>query len=88
MKRLKADFRRGEKSSYDFKSRTPPPAAAARTPMARGRRRAPHPGAGGGTWIGNGILRAVLLAVIVFGGVGAVVWIRDLGTAFGVQWLK
>jgi hypothetical protein len=80
MKRIKADFQRGAKSSFEFRRRASPPVRRVHQRTAQSR-------APGGAWIGAGIGRAVLLAAIVMGGVGAVVWIRDLATAVGVQWL-
>lgn len=90
MKRIPAEFRRGPKSSFDFRRRPKPGAQRPQSAphgVVQPRARRPTPSESRQGWIGAGIARALLLALIVIGGVGAVVWIRDLGTAFGVQWL-
>jgi hypothetical protein len=50
-------------------------------------RSAAHAPSGAPWWLGAGLFRILLLGVIVMAGVAAVVWLRDLGAAFGVNWV-
>ncbi len=87
-RRLQVTFGPGSRGDYEFTRRTRPGATPSRAPNAppaeapARRPRAAEP------WIGAGIMRSVLLALIVVGGVAAVVWIRDLATAVGVHWVN
>ena len=85
-KRLKVVFGPGSRGDYEF-TRRPPAPSSAPAPQAHAHAKARKRKGGGGSWLDTGIARFVLLALIVVCGVAAVVWIRDLGSAFGVHWL-
>jgi len=90
MKRIKASFgpRRGADRA-DFGNRRTPAPADGVMPIARPHapRSAAHAPSGAPSWLGAGLFRALLLGIIVVGGVAVVIWLRDLGAAFGVNWV-
>lgn len=44
-----------------------------------------HPHQSG--WLGAGLFRVLVFGAIAVGGVAVVMWLRDLGSAAGVNWL-
>jgi hypothetical protein len=54
------------------------------TPPTRPRTRS-RPDDGG--WLGAGLFRILVFGAIAVGGVAVVLWLRDLGSAAGVNWL-
>lgn len=83
-KRIKVAFGPGSKDHFEFSHR-PPPAAAPTARASHAPARSPR--AVRRAWIQTGIARGLLLVLIVVGGVGAVLWLRDVATAVGVHWL-
>ena len=79
MKRIKANL--GPKARSDFRSGKPPPAA--RAPVHAG----PAHGSASTSWLGAGLFRVLIFGAIVVGGVSVVLWLRDMGSASGVNWL-
>jgi hypothetical protein len=39
------------------------------------------------SWLGAGLFRVLVFGAIAVGGVAVVMWLRDLGSAAGVNWL-
>jgi hypothetical protein len=38
-------------------------------------------------WLGAGLFRVLIFGAIAVGGVAVVMWLRDVGSAAGVNWL-
>jgi len=55
-------------------------------PSRRPRAHAPHSNESG--WLGAGLFRILVFGAIAVGGVAVLLWLRDLGTASGVNWLS
>jgi len=67
-------------------TQTKPRGVQARPPPAS----RPHKGSsgsGGSGWLSAGLMRILVLGAIVIGGVAVVMWLRDMGSAAGVNWL-
>jgi len=80
MKRIKG-IASGPKPQVEFRpGKVPPPRPSApRTAAPRSD--------GGGGWLGAGLFRVLVFGTIVVGGVAVVLWLRDMGSAAGVNWL-
>jgi hypothetical protein len=39
-------------------------------------------------WLGAGLFRIMILGAIVVGGIGVLLWLRDMGSASGINWLS
>jgi hypothetical protein len=39
-------------------------------------------------WFGAGLFRIMVLGAIVIGGIAVLLWLRDMGSAAGVNWLS
>ena len=84
MKRIKANAGSGAKRPVEYRSGRPPPAVPVAAPAA------PRPVASykaGPGWLGAGLIKIVTLGGIVIGGVAVVLWLRDMGSAAGVNWV-
>jgi len=67
------------KPDVDFRpGKVPPPRPA------HGHPHRPH---ASGSWLGAGLFRVLVFGAIAVGGVAVVMWLRDLGSASGVNWL-
>jgi hypothetical protein len=62
------------------------------TPVPKGRTARPPPAHGSGLtspgWLSAGLFRIMILGAIVIGGIGVLLWLRDVGSASGVNWLS
>ena len=63
----------------------PPPVAAAVAAPRPSHGHAAHATSPG--WLGAGLFRIMVLGAIVVGGIGVLLWLRDMGSAAGVNWL-
>lgn len=68
------------KPQVDFQPGKPPPPRPS-APRAAGRP------SGESGWIGAGLFRILVFGTIVVGGVAVLLWLRDMGSAAGVNWL-
>ena len=80
MKQTKSSLH-GPKPNVDFAPGKPLPRS---TPRAAGRR-ASHSNDSG--WLSVGLFRILLFGAIAVGGVAVLMWLRDVGSAAGVNWL-
>jgi hypothetical protein len=39
-------------------------------------------------WLGAGLFRIMVLGAIIIGGIGVLLWLRDMGSAAGVNWIS
>ena len=68
----------GPKPDVDFRP--------AKSPSARrGRARDAHSNDPG--WLSAGLFRILIFGAIAVGGIAVLMWLRDVGTAAGVNWL-
>jgi hypothetical protein len=67
------------KPDVDFRPGKPPPPRSARKPKPQ----SDEPG-----WLSAGLFRVLTFGAIAIGGIAALLWLRDMGTAAGVNWLN
>ena len=78
MKRIKASIGpKDPRLGHQSPARPPPAGPTRHAPAA-----SPAP-----WWLSMGLSKMFVLGAIVVGGVAVVLWLRDLGTASGVNWL-
>ena len=65
-------------------SRSPKSSLAPSVPSAPSASAAPS----ARSWFSVGLMRVLVLGAIAIGGVAAVMWLRDMGSAAGVNWLR
>jgi hypothetical protein len=74
------------KPNVDFVTGKPPPRPSPRpTQRSPARGRATHSNESG--WLSAGLFRILIFGAIAVGGVAVVMWLRDVGSAAGVNWL-
>jgi hypothetical protein len=78
MKRVKGIS--SPKPQVDYRpGKVPPPRPSPPRPAAS------H--SGQGSWLSAGLFRVLVFGTIMVGGVAVVLWLRDMGSAAGVNWL-